>query len=217
MFPTVADSKFSAPNWRDHFAEWNHTNFEIRGQATASEVLAATDARDVISPTERLRALTDAVPSVRPRLAATVQTCVKPACEVEVDPEPATVDTKPAASVFTALTQQAVRVAECPFAKRDEEMTPNNGRLSGKTNSEGVARTWNNGEVRAKRLVREGVQVTLPSREVRLYTCVREAFESLRLDVKKHIKFRVRLKAKRELAFEADSGASYLFKIVQRA
>lgn len=217
MFPTVSKSKFAQPDWKDHFAVPDYSAWEIRGQASVAEVLAATDARDVISPSERLRALTDAVPSVRAKLAATVQTCVEPACEVEVDPEPAPVDPKPAASVFTALTQQAVRVAEYPFAKRDEEMTPNNGRLSGKTNSEGVARTWNNGEVRAKRLVREGVQVTLPSGEVRLYTCVREAFESLRLDVKKHIKFRVRLKAKRELAFEADSGASYLFKIVQRA
>jgi hypothetical protein len=100
-FPTVSQSKFAQPDWRDHFSEWNHTNFEMRGNASAAEVLAKTDTRDVISPAERLRVLADACPSVRSKLAATVTESVEPAHEVEVGPEPAPVDTKPAASVFT--------------------------------------------------------------------------------------------------------------------
>jgi hypothetical protein len=222
MFPTVAASKFAQSDWKDHFAETGYNTFETRGYTTVGEILARLDQSGIYSPDERLKPVPVVAPdtfpgTVDPKPAAPVQTRVEPARVARLEPEPAPVDPKPAASVFTALTQQAVRMAECPFAKRAEEMARNKGRLSGKTNSEGVARTWGDGGVRAARLVREGVQVTLPSGEVRLYTCVREAFEFLRLDVKKHIKFRVKLKAKRELAFEADSGASYAFKIVPRA
>lgn len=215
MFPTVSQSKFAQPDWKDHFAVPDYSAWEVRGQASAAEVLRATDARDVISPSERLRALTDAVPSVRAKLAATVQTCVEPACEVEVDPEPAPVDTKPATTVFAALSETVVRVAADPEAKRDEERARDRNPLKG-ANREGVKESWGDAEVAAKRLTREGVRVTLPSGEARQYSCVREAFGILRLPMKKHIRFRQKLKEARELAFDNDGGDSYVFKLVPR-
>jgi hypothetical protein len=100
-FPTASQSKFAQPDWKEHFAQFDHTSWEARGQASAAEVLRARDTRDVISPSERLRAFADTLPSVRSKLAAPVQTLVEPARAERLDPEPAPVDTKPAASVFT--------------------------------------------------------------------------------------------------------------------
>ncbi|WP_059655118.1 hypothetical protein [Burkholderia ubonensis] len=82
-------------------------------------------------------------------------------------------------------------------------------------NSDGVAETWSDPKTRAARRAREGVEVTLPSGEVRPYSSVRMAFEGLRLPIKKHIKFRVKLKASRQLKFEED-GKAYVFRIVPR-
>ncbi|WP_157636904.1 hypothetical protein [Burkholderia ubonensis] len=58
--------------------------------------------------------------------------------------------------------------------------------------------------------------MTLPSGEVRPYSSLRKAFEGLRIPIKKHIKFRVKLKASRQLKFEED-GKAYVFRIVPRS
>ncbi|WP_139253441.1 hypothetical protein [Burkholderia ubonensis] len=83
-------------------------------------------------------------------------------------------------------------------------------------NSDGVAETWSDPKTRAARCAREGVEVTLPSGEVRPYSSVRMAFDGLRLPIKKHIKFRVKLKEERESKFEVN-GKAYVFRIVPRS
>ncbi|MFA8389726.1 hypothetical protein ACEPUD_06310 [Burkholderia ubonensis] len=95
--------------------------------------------------------------------------------------------------------------------------TREDARLNGKSNnSSGVAETWNDPETRAARRAREGVEVALPSGEVRQYSSLRRAFEALRLPMAKHVRFRLRLKNARRLKFE-DDGKAYVFRIVPRA
>lgn len=66
------------------------------------------------------------------------------------------------------------------------------------SNSVGVALSWRNPEVRAARLVRDGVTVTSSDDGLPVtYKSVAEAFRALRLPFEKHIKFRLALKASR--------------------
>lgn len=70
------------------------------------------------------------------------------------------------------------------------------------SNSVGVALSWRNPEVRAARLVRDGVSVSYKDEngnelDAGQYKSVAEAFRALRLPFEKHIKFRLALKASR--------------------
>lgn len=124
--------------------------------------------------------------------------------------EPAPSETKPAEGVFAALATEAVRVAADPEARRDEEMARNSGQSKANNNA-AVAVTWGDADTRVRRMTRESVEVTLPSGEVRSYKSVREAFELLRFDVKKHIRFRQKLKETR-----AETFAAHAFRLVPR-
>ncbi|WP_175774164.1 hypothetical protein [Burkholderia anthina] len=219
MWPTVKESRFSK-NWaeawgggdRDQISGGN--NGLDRGERSAREVLAATD-EEAYTPGERLRALTDAVPSVRRRVAPvekpapTVEKRVEPARVAPVEPTPEPEAPKPAASVFAVLADTAISAAaeQAVVPRRDV-------RFDGKhANAEGVAASWSDPNTRVVRMVRESVEVTLPSGEVRVYPSTAKAFEGLRLDVKKHIRFRQKLKEKRECDFMAGASA-YRFKLV---
>ncbi|WP_060371097.1 hypothetical protein [Burkholderia ubonensis] len=83
-------------------------------------------------------------------------------------------------------------------------------------NSVGVAASWLDPKTRGARCAREGVEVTLPSGEVRPYLSLRKAFEALRLPMGKHVMFRLKLKHSRQLKFE-EGGKTYMFRIVPRA
>ncbi|MFM0035963.1 hypothetical protein [Paraburkholderia strydomiana] len=83
-------------------------------------------------------------------------------------------------------------------------------------NSEGVSESWADQTVREGRLTRDGVQVTLPSGEVRAYKSTREAFRNLRLPDNQHIRFRLKLKAERVHTFTTRDGREYRFGIVPR-
>jgi hypothetical protein len=83
---------------------------------------------------------------------------------------------------------------------------------TGRTNSEGVAASWLDKEVRAARLIRDGVAVTYGGSRSE-YRSTAEAFRSLRLDFSRHIKFRLGLKASRKEVYSFE-GVDYLFEII---
>lgn len=78
-----------------------------------------------------------------------------------------------------------------------------------RSNSEGIAKSWDNKEVAQKRLTRNGVMVE----GVGEFKSVRVAFASLGLPDSKHIRFRMKLKEAGRLNFEFGN-KSYTFQII---
>lgn len=78
-----------------------------------------------------------------------------------------------------------------------------------RSNSEGIAKSWDNKEVAQKRLTRNGVMVE----GVGEFKSVRVAFAALGLPDSKHIRFRMKLKEAGRLNFEFGS-KSYTFQII---
>lgn len=78
-----------------------------------------------------------------------------------------------------------------------------------RSNSEGIAKSWNNKEVAQKRLTRNGVMVE----GVGEFKSVRVAFAALGLPDSKHIRFRMKLKEAGRLNFEFGN-KSYTFQII---
>jgi hypothetical protein len=88
------------------------------------------------------------------------------------------------------------------------------------SNSDGVAASWVDAEVRAARLKRDGVKVEDETGGlIGLYRSTREAFRANRLPDNKHIRFRLKLKEahrdKGESATFEHNGKKYVFTIVQ--
>jgi len=79
------------------------------------------------------------------------------------------------------------------------------------SNSEGVRLSWLNPVVKAERLTRDSVVVTVDGVESS-FKSTREAFRELRLPISKHIRFRLKLKAARTATFES-GGKAYHFEI----
>ncbi|AFO10449.1 hypothetical protein [Escherichia phage ECML-117] len=78
-----------------------------------------------------------------------------------------------------------------------------------RSNSEGIAKSWDNKEVAQKRLTRNGVMVE----GVGEFKSVRVAFAALGLPDSKHIRFRMKLKEAGRLTFEFGN-KSYTFQII---
>ncbi|UYE90836.1 hypothetical protein F13_0023 [Escherichia phage F13] len=78
-----------------------------------------------------------------------------------------------------------------------------------RSNSEGIAKSWDNKEVAQKRLTRNGVMVE----GVGEFKSVRVAFAVLGLPDSKHIRFRMKLKEAGRLNFEFGN-KSYTFQII---
>lgn len=78
-----------------------------------------------------------------------------------------------------------------------------------RSNSEGIAKSWDNKEVAQKRLTRNGVMVE----GVGEFKSVRVAFVALGLPDSKHIRFRMKLKEAGRLNFEFGN-KSYTFQII---
>lgn len=78
-----------------------------------------------------------------------------------------------------------------------------------RSNSEGIAKSWDNKEVAQKRLTRNGVMVE----GVGKFKSVRVAFAALGLPDSKHIRFRMKLKEAGRLNFEFGN-KSYTFQII---
>lgn len=86
------------------------------------------------------------------------------------------------------------------------------------SNSDGVAASWVDSEVRAARLTRDGVEVKVDGEVVGTYKSTRDAFRANRLPDNKHIRFRLKLKeAHRENGGSATfehNGKKFVFAIV---
>jgi hypothetical protein len=86
------------------------------------------------------------------------------------------------------------------------------------SNSDGVAASWADSEVREARLTRDGVKVELEGKEVGTFKSTREAFRALRLPDNKHIRFRLRLKEAHRISGGSETfeqnGKKYVFTIV---
>ncbi|QFG06840.1 hypothetical protein O157vBn_00002 [Escherichia phage vB_Eco4M-7n] len=78
-----------------------------------------------------------------------------------------------------------------------------------RSNSKGIAKSWDNKEVAQKRLTRNGVMVE----GVGEFKSVRVAFAALGLPDSKHIRFRMKLKEAGRLNFEFGN-KSYTFQII---
>jgi hypothetical protein len=114
------------------------------------------------------------------------------------------------ADVFGGMVA-ALSGAKVDLNDRDKD------RFAGRAcNSEGVSESWADATVREGRLTRDGVQVTLPSGEVRTYRSTRDAFRELRLPDNQHIRFRLKLKKERVHTFTTRDGREYRFEIVAR-
>ncbi len=79
------------------------------------------------------------------------------------------------------------------------------------SNSEGVRLSWLNPVVKAERLTRDGVSVSVDG-QIEYFKSTREAFRALRLPTSKHIRFRLKLKAARAYTFDFN-GKAYNFEI----
>lgn len=80
------------------------------------------------------------------------------------------------------------------------------------SNAAGVSRSWTNESVKAARMHRDNVRVTVNGRESE-HKSLRDAFRAYRLPDSKHIRFRQKLKASRVEMFEWD-GTPYLFTLI---
>jgi hypothetical protein len=81
------------------------------------------------------------------------------------------------------------------------------------SNSLGVALSWQDKEVRAARLTRDGVTVTVDG-VTTAHQSTRAAFREYRLPDSVHIRFRLKLKASRDEVFNFN-GVDYRFKMVE--
>jgi hypothetical protein len=85
-------------------------------------------------------------------------------------------------------------------------------RAARRSNALGVSLSWGNPEVRAARLIRDGVTVTVDG-VTSAYPSVRQAFRAYRLPDSVHIRFRLKLKSSRKEVFNYKE-VDYLFEII---
>lgn len=119
-------------------------------------------------------------------------------------------------SAFNALQATLAAVNAKNEAEGPKPVSKNSG--SKASNSDGVAASWADNEVREARLTRDGVSVELEGQNVGVFKSTREAFRNLRLPDNKHIRFRLKLKEAHRIdggkeTFE-HNGKKYVFQIV---
>lgn len=124
------------------------------------------------------------------------------------------------ASAFNVLQATLSALSDKSKLEAENGVKPVTRTSSAKaSNSDGVAASWVDADIRAARLTRDGVKVELDGKEVGTFKSTREAFRNLRLPDNKHIRFRLKLKeAHRDQGEGADfehSGKKYHFTIVQ--
>lgn len=119
-------------------------------------------------------------------------------------------------SAFNALQSVLSSIQSSP---QTQHYTPSSRSTAKASNSEGVAATWADAEVRKARLHRDGVEVKLDGKVIGQYKSTRDAFRANRLPDNKHIRFRLKLKEAHRKnggseTFE-HNGKKYVFSIVQ--
>lgn len=105
--------------------------------------------------------------------------------------------------------QVAAILAKMPIAKASSKKEAAPKADEHKNRSAGIAKSWKDPEVAAKRAQRTNVKVGS-----HFYRSVKEAFEANNLPLSKHIRFRIELKQHAQLTFEHE-GKSYTFNVVE--
>jgi hypothetical protein len=142
--------------------------------------------------------------------------------EQEEDPEVAANRAAKSHSAFNVLQTTLAALNEANERAKSEGTKPVVKSSSSKaSNSDGVAASWVDSDIRAARLTRDGVEVNLDGNSVGIFKSTREAFRALRLPDNKHIRFRLKLKEAHrdqgEGATFEHNGKKYVFTIVQVA
>jgi hypothetical protein len=142
--------------------------------------------------------------------------------EQEEDPEVAANRAAKSHSAFNVLQTTLAALNEANERAKSEGTKPVVKSSSSKaSNSDGVAASWVDSDIRAARLTRDGVEVNLDGNSVGIFKSTREAFRALRLPDNKHIRFRLKLKESHrdqgEGATFEHNGKKYVFTIVQVA
>lgn len=121
------------------------------------------------------------------------------------------------ANAFTALAQTVQAASDKAEASGDTFMGKRDADTKA-SNSDGVAASWLDGEVRTSRLKRDGVSVHSEGVHLGFFKSTYEAFRELRLPNNKHIRFRLKLKEafrdKGEGATFDHNGKKFFFEIV---
>lgn len=125
-------------------------------------------------------------------------------------------------SAFNALQATLAAAAEAQSKAAENGQKPVSKSSSSKaSNSDGVAASWVDSDIRAARLTRDAVAVELDGKPVGTFKSTRDAFRGLRLPDNKHIRFRLKLKEAHrdqgEGAVFEHNGKKYFFTIVQVA
>jgi hypothetical protein len=113
-----------------------------------------------------------------------------------------------AARIEAEAAAEASAGSEKGAAKAERKQSGGRG-----SNSLGVAISWQDKEVRAARLTRDGVTVTVDGVTTE-HQSTRAAFREYRLPDSVHIRFRLKLKASRDEVFNFN-GVDYRFKMVE--
>lgn len=137
--------------------------------------------------------------------------------ERQEDPEVTAAKAKAATGAF-AMLAQSVQDAQQKAAETGESVMGQRKADAKASNSEGVAASWADNEVRASRLKRDSVTVEMDGQNLGVFKSTYEAFRTLRLPNNKHIRFRLKLKEafrdKGEGATFEHNGKKYEFSIV---
>lgn len=142
---------------------------------------------------------------------------VEVAEEEQEDPEVVAARARASAGAFGQLVQ-SVQEAQKKAEETGEPVMGQKKSDSKASNSDGVAASWADNEVRASRLKRDGVSVEMDGQNLGVFKSTYEAFRALRLPNNKHIRFRLKLKEsfrdKGEGATFEHNGKKYEFTIV---
>jgi hypothetical protein len=137
----------------------------------------------------------------------------------EADEEEEQNASRKSTSAFNALQATLTALGEKSKSDAENGMKPATKSTGSKaSNSDGVAASWVDSEIRSARLTRDGVKVELDGAPMGEFKSTRDAFRALRLPDNKHIRFRLKLKeAHRDHGSSATfehNGKSYVFSIV---
>lgn len=93
------------------------------------------------------------------------------------------------------------------------EPAPTKSNVGRASNSQGVSLSWLVPDVRARRLTRDSVEVTVDGQTFP-FKSSQDVFRHFHLQMSKHIRFRLKLKAARTATF-TEGGKDYVFTIVE--
>jgi len=202
----------------EDFEMTNAITIETVSEASLKELVTFWNAHHADKPISKFadrktaeRRITELLKRLEESAPAQVETdapVFKPRAEQKPEPEVAGENQKPEDEITEEEALAEIRAAA---AKRKEE-AEKKGAKSGLTLGDAISKSWEDPEVAAARATRNGVTVTVNG-ITNEFGSVRKAFAALGLPDSKHIRFRGKLKAAKEMVFDW-AGQSYLFKVI---